>query len=166
MSNKFIRLSILLATIVFISGCIFNNNTGTQVNTLESAIIPKTNLPSGFTYMGIHEPAVEIGGSSMNATEGVYRYNGDDIYIQVIKNDKPDALIAQYKLDYKDAKYNPFEEISFNGHKATQVTDYSTINGHQKSYYTVIWANDIYMFIVGKSPNAQALIALASATGN
>ncbi len=128
-------------------------------------LIPTTNLPAGFTYMGIHETPVEIGSFSINATEGVYRNNGEDFYILVIKNDDPEALITQYKARYKNARYDPFKEISFNGHKATQVTDYSTINGKQTQNFAVIWATEKTMIIVN-SPTAdiQTVIALATAT--
>ncbi len=128
-------------------------------------LIPTTNLPAGFTYMGIHETPVEIGSFSINATEGVYRNNGEDFYILVIKNDDPEALITQYKARYKNARYDPFKEISFNGHKATQVTDYSTINGKQTQNFAVIWATEKTMIIVS-SPTAalQKVIALATAT--
>ena len=160
MLKKPILLLVLLATSVFISGCIFGNGADTPEG------IPETDLPAGFTYMGAHEAPVNIGGSLINATEGVYRNsNGEDVYIQLIKNDKPDALIDQYRLQYKDANYNPFEEVSINGHKATKVTDYTTINGKQKAHYTIIWAADKLFVIVGSSTEPQSVMSLASATG-
>ncbi len=167
MLNKFILIFILLATAIFISGCISDRDGG-KVNTSESAVIPKTNLPAGFTYMGIHEITLEIGGSSINATEGVYRYGKDDIYIQVIKDDKPESLMSQYMSDLKEqykSGFNPFMEISINGHNATQITDYSTIDGQQKPYYTAMWATDKYMILVGKSSDPKTAITLANATG-
>lgn len=168
MSIKFVPLIILLATAVLISGCVFNKNDQKQAGT-ESDLIPKTNLPAGFTYLGVHEIPFEIGSSSINATEGVYRYGDEDIYIQVIKNDNPAALMAQYKSDIKKlfkADYNPFEEISLNGHKATQVTDFSIIDGKEKPRYGVMWANDNYLIVVGKSFNTSPVMTLATATGN
>ncbi len=168
MSNKIILLSILFATAVFISGCI--NNDEPQVNTQESAFIPKTNLPSGFTYMATHETALEIGNTSINAAEGVYRYKDGYFRIQIIKDDNPVALMTQYKLQLKERyknDYNPFAEIYLNEHKATQVTDYSIINGQQTPLYTVFWTNSSYMIIVtSEEPtDAWVVIALASATG-
>ena len=160
MSNKFIILLVLLTT-VFISGCIFDK----EKETIQSDYIPQTNLPSGYIYMAIHEASIDIGNSSLNALEGVYRYNGDDLYIQTIKNENPDALIAQYKLRYKDANYNPFEEVTINGHKAIRVTDYQTINGEQKPVYTLIWSTGKFMIIVGSSTEPYTVMGLATATG-
>jgi PBP1b-binding outer membrane lipoprotein LpoB len=162
--TKKLWISALLIITVLISGCIFDN--GNNQNST-SGIIPQTALPVGFTYMGTHETPVDIGGTSINATEGVYRYNNlEDVYVQVIKNDNPETLIGLYKSSYKNVKYNPFIEISLNGHKATQVTDYSTINGNNTPNYSVIWTNDSSMIIVGSSPDASAILSLATATGH
>lgn len=161
--NKFAWI-LLLTAVILTSGC-FDKGNGTNT-TVKPDLIPQTNLPSGFTYMGMHETPVNVGESKINATEGVYRYNKEDVYIQVIESEKPDALIAQYKLAYKNAMYNPFEVISLNGHSATLVKDYSTINGQQIAYYTVIWANSNAMIIVGSSTSSNAVIALATATGS
>lgn len=165
MSNKSILLLLLVAT-VLISGCIVDKGKETTKPN-KSGLIPTTNLPDGFTYIGIHEISVNISGTSMKATEGVYRNNGEDVYIQVIENDEPETLITQYKQQYKNLRYDPFKELSLNGHKATQVTDYSTVNGQQKPNYAVIWATEKAMIIVS-SPTAdiQTVIALATATGS
>ncbi len=116
--------------------------------------------------MGTHDTPINFVTPSINATEGVYRTNkGEDAYIQVIENDNPEALVSQYKQQYKDAMYDPFQEIYLNGHKATQVTDYTTINGKQQPNYVVIWATEKAM-ILATSPtaDAQTVMALASAT--
>ena len=119
--KKYVLFLLLLTIAVFTSGCIFGESTDQITG---SDYIPQNNLPAGLTYMGIHDAAVNIGDSSLNANEGFYRTDkGDDAYIQVIENSRPEALLAEYRLQYKDANYNPFEEISFNGHKATRVTD-------------------------------------------
>ena len=158
---------ILLVTAVFIAGCIDKDKDANPPVKYE--LIPTTGLPDGFTYMGIHEISVEIGSTLINATEGVYRNNGDDFYIQVIKNDEPEALLAQYKLqkqkEFKSGN-SPFQEISLNGHKATQITDYSTRNGKQQPNYAVIWATEKVMILVSSptAADAQTVIALASAT--
>jgi hypothetical protein len=164
MSNKLL-ISVLFIITVLISGCIFqkgNNENST------AGIIPQTGLPVGFTFMAIHETTQDIGGTSINATEGVYRYNNiEDVYIQVIKNDNPEALLAQYKESYKDAKYDPFTEISLNGHKATEVTDYTVLNGQNIPSYTIIWATDKAIILVSSpTSDAKTLVALATATGN
>jgi len=163
---KSVSLLILLAIAVFISGCLDN---GTKVDNPGSDVIPKTNLPTGFTYLGVHDIQMVIGGNPMNVTEGVYRYNGDEIYIQAIKNNDPSSLLSQYKEDLRKeykSDFNPFEDIQLNGYEATKITDYSIIKGEQKARYSVVWANDKYMFLVGKSFDNNSLMALATATGN
>lgn len=161
MPNKFVL--ILLVVAVILSGCVFDKN-GTTNPPVKPDLIPQTNLPSGFTYMGSHETPVNIGGTLINATEGVYRNNGEDFYIQIIGNGNPEALINQYKLQYKNARYSPFQEISLNGHKATQVTDYSTVNGKQIPNYAVIWATENAMILVSSpTADAQTVTALAAA---
>lgn len=164
MLNKFIL--ILLTAAVLASGCIFDKDNGTTAPPVNS-LIPQTNLPAGITFMGIHEITLDIGGTKINATEGVYRNKGEDVYIQVIESGEPEALVSQYKLIYKNRKYSPFEDVSFNGHKATKITDYTTINGKQQPNYAVIWAAEKAMILVA-SPTAdvQTLIALATATGS
>ena len=163
MSNKFVLMLILLVTAVFIAGCLDKDNGTTPP--VKPELIPTTGLPEGTTFMAIHETPVEIDGSLINATEGVYRNKGEDFYIQVIGNNDPEALITRYKSMYKNARYEPFQEIYLNGHKATQIMDYSTINGKQQPNYAVIWATEKATIIVS-SPTAdiQAVIALASAT--
>ncbi len=167
MSNKFLLLSIFLITAVFISGCIDGNKTTVQPT--GQALIPTTGLPAGFTYMGTHDVDVEIGGKSVNATEGVYRNGEDDIYIQVIGTENPGVLHEQYKSDFKKKfgdKYNPFEEISLNGHAATKVADYTVMQGQPKTVYSITWATEKFMIIVGSSSDLQAVKDLATATGH
>lgn len=162
--SKKLWISAVLIITVLISGCIFDN--GNNQNST-SGVIPQTALPVGFTYMGTHETAVPIGGTSINATEGVYKYNNvDDVYVDLIRNNNPQELLIQYKSQYKDAKYNPFEEVSFNGHNATQVKDYNTENARQVAHYSIIWTNGSSMIIVGSSSDANAVLSLATATGH
>ncbi len=168
MSIKFVPLIMLFVAAVFISGCIFDKDSQNQTGT-ESGLIPKTNLPAGFTYLGVHELPFEIESSSINATEGVYRYGNEDIYIQVIKIDDPETFMAQYKSEIKKkfkSDYDPFKEISLNGHKATQVTDFSILDGKDTPRYGVMWTNDNYLIVVGKSFNADTVVTLAKAIGN
>lgn len=166
MSNK-IWIPVLFIIAVLISGCIFDKEKVNQNSTLNSGLIPQTGLPAGFTYMGIHETPVDIGGTFINATEGVYRYNNvEDVYIQVIKDDNPENLIAMYKQRYSKVKYDPFKEISLNGHKATQVKDYTTINGNNTPNYSIIWATEKEMILVSSpTSDTSTLIAIATATG-
>jgi hypothetical protein len=161
--SKKLWISAVLIIAVLISGCIFDKGN----NDNSTGVIPQTALPVGFTYMGTHETSVPIGGNSINATEGVYKYNNvDDVYVDLIKNNNPQELINQYKLKYKNANYNPFEEVSFNGHSATKIKDYFTENAKQVAYYSVMWTNGSSMIIVGSSPDANAILSLATATGH
>jgi hypothetical protein len=165
--SKKLWISAVLIITVLISGCIFDKEKIDQNST--SGVIPQTGLPVGFTYMGTHETPVDIGGNSINATEGVYRNNGDDFYIQVFENDKPQALLAEYKLQIQNefkSGYNPFTPISLNGHNATQVTDYTIINGKNTPNYSIIWTTEKAMILVfSPTSDAKTLIALATATG-
>jgi hypothetical protein len=170
MSNKFVLLLIFLITAVFISGCIDGNKT--PVKATGQALIPTTGLPAGFTYMGTNDNAepMDIGGKLFNFTEGVYRKSGDDIeiYIQVIGTENPGALLEQYKSDIKKKfgdKYNPFEDISLNGHTATKIADF-TVDGQPKTVYSITWVTDKSMVIVGSSSNLQTVTDLATATGH
>jgi hypothetical protein len=167
MSNKYILLSILLISSVFISGCVFENNNKLN-QTIGPDFIPRTNLPAGFTYMGIHETTINIANSTVSGFEGVYRYGGDDIYIAAIKHDDPEALLTQYKADLRthfNKDYNPFEEIPINGHVATKLTDIIIINGKSVPRYSIIWANRGYMIQVGSFADVNPVVVLASATG-
>lgn len=167
MSNKYILLSILMIASVFLSGCVFENNN--KINqTIGADFIPRTNLPPGFTFMGIHEITMDIGNSTVSGFEGVYRYGGEDIYIVAIKHDAPVDLLAQYKKDLRKefkADYDPFEDISINGHAATKFTDARIQNGKMEPRYTIIWAKGGYMIQVGSFADVNPVIVLASATG-
>lgn len=168
MSKKIILLTIFLAATVFISGCIIDNeNNGNKSETIKSDIIPTVNLPSGFTFMAIHETKVDFGNFSEKAKEGIYRTeDGEDIYVQVFESESPEELLNEYKSQYKDAGYDPFTEISFNGHKATRVMFYFTSDGKSVSKYNIVWTNKDSMIKVGSSTDAQKVINLATATNN
>lgn len=168
MSKKFILFTIFLAATVFISGCIIDKeNNGNQSETVKPDIIPTVNLPSGFTFMTIHETNVDVGNFSEKAKEGIYRTDqGEDVYIQVFQSESPEELLNEYKSQYKDAGYDPFTEIYFNGHKATKVMFYFTSNGKSVSKYNIIWTNSNSMIKVGPSIDAQKVINLATATNN
>ncbi len=173
MSKKYIIISILsifIAVSILFSGCIADKNNGTKVNetkNISSDIIPKINLPSGFTFLAVHDADVEIGNFSKKATEGVYRTEqGEDIYVQVFETEKPEELLEEYKAQYKDEGYDPFTEIYFNGHKATKVMYYFTSSGKSVPKYNVIWTINNSMIKVGSSTDAQKVINLATATNH
>lgn len=166
MPKKYVLLSILIIASVFLSGCIFDNDKQNQ--TIGPDFIPRTNLPAGFTFMGVHESTRDVGNSTFSGFEGVYRYNGKDIYIFAVKNDNPDDLLSQYKAGLKKefrSDYNPFEDISINGHNATKFNDAIIVNGLQEWRYSIIWANKGYLIHVGSFDDAMTVVSLASATG-
>jgi len=169
MSKKILILSMFLATMVLLSGCIDDKNSESPVNgtqTIKSDQIPTVNLPPGFTLMAVHEADIDIGNSSMKAIEGVYRNDGDEVYIQVFNSETPQALIDEYKSQYKDANYDPFTEISINGHNATQVKYYVIKNGIQIPKYHIIWTTKNSLIKVGSSVDAQKVTDLATATNS
>jgi len=141
------------------------NTPAPTVITPTSGNIPQT--PVGFTYMGTHTTTVDINGTSVNATEMIYKYNNtDDVYVQSIRDKNPQELLVQYKSRYTNANYNPFEEVSFNGHNATKIKDYTVKNAVQVAYYSIVWTSDSSMIIVGPSSNAEAILLLATSTGH
>lgn len=170
MFKKILFILMLLAVTAFISGCIGDKTDDNPVNktdTIKSEQIPNVNLPSGFTFMAIHETEVDIGNSSRKAIEGVYRTDtGEDMYIQVFKTDSPEAIMDEYKASYKDVGYDPFTEIYFNGHKATKVMSQSISNGKTINKYTIVWTTNNSMIKVGSSIDAQKAINLATATNS
>lgn len=165
MPNKYLLLSILIITSVFLSGCIFDSNND---KTIEPDFIPKTNLPPGFTFMGIHETTIDIANNTVSGFEGVYRYDGADIYIIALKSDNPEALLSQHKAEIKQKfreEYNPFEEIILNGHAATKLSDIMILNGKEEKRYSIIWTRGGYMIQVGSSSDSLIAFSLASSTG-
>jgi hypothetical protein len=88
------------------------------------------------------------------------------MYIQIFKTDSPEAIMDEYKATYKDAGYDPFTEIYFNGHKATKVMYQSTHNGKPENKYNLIWTTNGSMIKVGSSMDSQKVINLATATNS
>ena len=103
-----------------------------------------------------------------SGAEGIYRSNTDeeDVLIDVFNTETPDALLKDYKSEYKDANYNPFNETSINGHNATQVKYYITKNGTQTPKYILVWTTKNSMIKVGGSVDPQKVIDLATATNS
>ena len=166
MHNKYVLLSILIITSVFLSGCIFDDNNNKPNQTIGPDFIPRTNLPPGFSFMGVHDTTKDIANSTFNMSEGVYRYGGEDIYIQAIKNDNADVLLSKYKEELRQkfvSDYNPFEEITLNGHSATKYSDIRHVDG--KRLYSIIWVNKGYLIQVGSFADFVTVISLATATG-
>ncbi|MFH0903894.1 MAG: hypothetical protein V1854_01725, partial [Methanobacteriota archaeon] len=63
------------------------------------------------------------------------------------------------------ADYDPFEEISINGHSATKFTGFRIEDGKNVPRYSIIWANKGYMIQVGSFADIITVVSLASATG-
>lgn len=170
MSKKLILLAITIfvVTTIFISGCITNKeNSGNKNETIKSDIIPSTNLPSGITFLASHETNIEIGNSSKPAIEGIYKTDqNEDVYVQVYESTSPVELLNEYKSQYNNMSYNPFAEVTFNGHNATEVTFYSTSDGNSVPKYNIIWTNNNSMIKVGPSTDIQKVRNLAAATNN
>lgn len=175
MMKKLVMMSVFVALIVLFSGCINGTdpanktqNTTNNADNLQYENIPRTNLPSGITFLDVHEAEVDIGNFTKDAIEGIYRKNAsdDEVYIHIINNETPQTLIDEFKSYYKEANYNPFTEIEINGHKATQVKYYIVVNGKQIPKYTIIWATKNSMIKVGGSTDLQDVIDLATATKN
>lgn len=172
MSKKIILLTItiFLVVAVFISGCVTNKdkaNNGNNSEVVKSEIIPTTNLPSGFVFLSAHTTYVDIGNSSKKAEEGIYKTDqNEDVYIQVFENASPEELLNEYKSQYENLSYEPFADVTFNGHNATEVTFYSTSNGKSIAKYNIIWTNKNAMIKVGPSVDIQKVRNLAAATNN
>lgn len=167
MSKKFILLTILIIASVFLSGCVFEQ-TSKANETIGPDFIPRTNLPTGYSFMGIHETTIDIANTTVSMFEGVYRYGGDDIYIQAFKHDNPETLLSQFKADQRKKfreDYDPFEDISINGHAATKFADVGILKGKEQKKYSIIWAKGDYMVMVGSSFDPMISAVLASATG-
>jgi uncharacterized protein YdeI (BOF family) len=164
MSKIIIILSMFLASMVFISGCIDDkNNKDPETNeTIISEQIPTANLPPGFTFMTVDETTENINNFPREAIEGIYRSDGNDAYVYIFKNETPEVLIEEYKSEYKDANYNPFTEISINGHNATQVK-YPVTDGTQIMKYYIIWTTKNSMIKVGGLPDPDKVKDLAEA---
>lgn len=166
MSKKYILLSILLIAPVLLSGCIFENDN--KMNQTETPdFIPQTNLPAGFTFLGINNDfKMNIENSTFKGVEGVYRNGGEDIYIQTIKNDNAGVLLSKYREELRQKfKNDPFEEITINGHPAVKFNDVRIIDGKQQMRYSIMWAKQDYMVQVGSFADFVTVVSLASATG-
>lgn len=168
MSKKILILSMFLATMVLLSGCIEDKNKESPVNgtqTIKSDQIPTVNLPPGFSLMVVHETEVNISGTPRKAIEGVYRNDGNEILIQIFNTETPEALLDGYKskLQYKDASYNPFTEIYINGHNATQEEYQALENGTQILKYNIIWTTKNSLIKVGGSHDPAKVKDLAGA---
>ncbi len=158
-----------------------SSNSGSSTNSAESAadISKLENLPSGFEYVGslsLNAADIKIDYNADNVSEvvggseGMYKYNDSDFYIDVIDLENSEAttnLIDAYKSSFKPlTEGSRFVEESFNGHSAVKIADYVTAAGTEVPRYTYIWSNGNNVFVVtGNTADDSLVKQLAEATG-
>ncbi|WP_292374410.1 hypothetical protein [Methanosarcina sp. UBA411] len=163
-----------------ISGGTDSSSSEANANSAESADISKLeNLPAGFEYIGsvpLDASDIKIDYNAENVSEvvggseGMYKYNDSDFYLDVIELGNAEAatnLIDAYKSSFKPlANGSRFVEESFNGHSAVRIADYVTIAGNEAPRYTYIWSNENHVFVVtGSTADSSLVKQLAEATG-
>ena len=173
--------SILLISIILLSGCIEDtdteiidnpDNTSSGIDqdnfSLDSMVMVE-NLPSGYEYLG-SLPITDYNEFSekiIESKEGAYRDEDNfDVFLDIIELDSESSAV-EFILSYK-ANYEPlaigdrFTGLSFNGHDATRITEYR----NQLPKYKIIWNNDNIVFIVRSNSNLESsAMNLAIATG-
>lgn len=178
MEYKSLLMIFILILSVFALGCIentdsVNKNGVTGKPPISKAtmddLIPVKNLPIGLTYLGVHEAS--LGNLGVTATEAIYKNSdGEDFYVRVVKTENTDAakqLIEDYKSEYSNYRYEPFEEVVLNNHSATQIKENTLQEGKRVFTYSYLWNNENYVFIVsGNKANDNSLtFKLARAVG-
>lgn len=158
-----------------------NSGSSTNTNSAENAadISKLEKLPEGFTYVGhvsLNAADIKIDYNADNVSEvvggseGMYKYNESDFYIDVIELENSEAttnLIDAYKSSFKPlTEGSRFVDESFNGHSAVRIADYVTAGGTEVPRYTYIWSNENHVFVVTGSTADDSLVKqLAEATG-
>ncbi|MGB9930034.1 MAG: hypothetical protein ACPK85_16835 [Methanosarcina sp.] len=143
-----------------------------------SEISTLTTLPAGFNHTATLPISVDqikadyeaenvsgiVGGS-----EGLYKANGSDFYVDVIELENKEAaenFISVYKASFPPLQEGSsrFTEESFNGHSATLITDYITAGGKTVPRYSYIWNNENFVIAVfGNTDDASLVKQLAVA---
>lgn len=186
MSNlKKTLASILLISIILLSGCIedtdteiINNpdNTSSGIGqdnfTLDSMVMVE-NLPPGYEYLG--SPPItdydEFSGNIIELKEGAYRDEDNfDVFLDIIELDSESAateFIFNYKSQYEQLSTGDrFTNLNFNGHTGTRIKAYTYRAGNQLPKYQIIWNNDNIVFIVRSNSNLESsAMKIAIATG-
>ncbi|MEA1985341.1 MAG: hypothetical protein U9N13_06780 [Euryarchaeota archaeon] len=182
MRNKLtILLAIFVITMVAVSGCTDKDATGGE-ETVELTVIDMVTLkeiPAGFEFLGARDILVsdvqaEYANVSgvVGAADGIYR-NGDDkveihiVAIECADADAAEELVVQYKSSFTPlARGDRFVEQSFNGHFATRILDYTTVDSEQVERYSYVWSNNSIVFDVsGGTSDATLTRSFAEATG-
>jgi hypothetical protein len=158
-----------------------STNSGSSTNSAESTagISKLENLPEGFKYIGsipLNAADIKIDYNAENisevvgGSEGMYKYNESDFYIDVIELENSEAttnLIDAYKSSFKPlTEGSRFVDESFNGHSAVRIADHVTSEGTEIPRYTYIWGSGNHVFVVtGSTADASLVKKLAEATG-
>ena len=182
MNKKIMLIFSLTVLAIVMSGCIDPNDTpevttGNEELTAANLIVVE-NIPAGFEYLGapptsvddIKSDYVDVAGI-VDAAEGIYKdADSVEVHIIVIEFDgstAADEFVNQYKLSIPPlTSVERFVDESFNGHFATRITDYATVNMEQVPQYAYLWSNDNFVFLVnGNTADYTLTRALAEATG-
>lgn len=158
-----------------------SSSSEANVNSDEGAadISEIENLPAGFEYVAsipLNSSDIRIDYNADNVSEvvggseGLYKYNDSDIYVDVIELQKPEAtnnLIDAYKSSFVPlTEGSRFVEESFNGHSAVRITDHVVSAGTEVPRYSYIWSNGNYVLVVtGNIADSSLIKQLAEATG-
>jgi hypothetical protein len=192
MKKSMALISVFVALMIAFSGCVGDNNsaddnrtgqdnpgTGVSPDGTAADISEIENLPAGFEYIGslpLNETDIKNDYNAENVSgiiggsEGMYKYNGSDFYLDVIELEDAEAannLISAYKSSFPPLQNGSrFVEESFNGHSAVRITDYITSGGKSVPRYSYIWSNENYVLIVfGNTADSTQVRQLAEATG-
>lgn len=191
MKKSIALISLFAVLMIALSGCVDNNNPavngtepdnpGANINPDDSAadISELENLPEGFEYLGslpLNETDIKDDYNAENVSgiiegsEGMYKYNESDFYLDVIELEDTEAannLIAAHKSSFPPLQNESrFEEESFNGHSAVKITNYVTFGGEAVPRYSYIWNNENYVIVAyGNTAESSEVRQLAEATG-
>jgi hypothetical protein len=183
-------ISSLAILMIAFSGCVGENKpvaNGTEPNSTGISIVSGQsaasmselkNLPAGFNFTGsfpLNETDIKntykVENSGVVAgSEGAYKSNGTDFYVDVFEFKDPEAaknFIEKHKAIFTPLKEGSrFVEETFNGHSAVRITDYITSGGKSIPRYTYIWNNEKYVIAVfGNTADSSQVRQLAEATG-
>lgn len=192
MKKSIALISVFVVLMIAFSGCVSDNNSaadnGTEQDNPGTSVSPDgtaadiseiENLPEGYEYIGslpLDETDIKGDYNAENVSgivggsEGMYKYNGSDFYLDVIELEDAEAannLIDAYKSSFPPLQNESrFVEESFNGHSAVRITDYVTSGGESVPRYSYIWSNENYVIVAyGNTAESTPVRQLAEATG-
>lgn len=191
MKKMIALISALAVLMIAFSGCVGDNqpavngtesnNSGANAISDESAadVSELENLPAGFEYLGslpLNETDIRDDYNAENVSgvvggsEGMYKYNESDFYLDVIElkdTEAADNLITAHKSSFPPLQNDSrFVEESFNGHSVVRITDYVTSGGESVPRYSYLWSNENYVIVAyGNTAESSPVRQLAEATG-